>query len=759
MSTEKITVNIVGVDKSSNVQLDTEDKLQEIRKKLEKDDTIKMDYKLFFCSIDSIKVTRDEESRRSLKEIIKNNTLYLKKREIIRVKVEGCNDRTSLVRLDTEDELQRIREILKEDENIKMDDKLFFYFIDPIKVIRDNEESRYKLKGIIKNNTLILVTEIIIRVKVSDNNKTSLVRLNIRDKLQGIREILKEDENIKMDNSYLFFNSIKSTEVTRDDEIHLIVKDIINIKNKILRLKIDTRKNIRVKVKEEKNRCSLVRLDIGNKLQRIREILEEDENIKMDNKLYFFDSTKSTDNKYVTPGDEDHIKLMDIINDNDNALCLIPKKKKDYSQFKDKLKFDFGRILTPNKIKIEISKEKLVETMKIEESPPVSRVDGKIVDFNSESEWYDKIEKFFNNKDEMMNYGPTGLSFSKYKYTKIPKITLKFCELKPTPDFIEEVKNALKLKNQSEIYENFNKIYEKFGQFIPTEVTLGGICYKKGSKVTTIGGNRQNNNEEFDKDEWIESLDKNNTWKNIEFRNPKSIFDLLDDDKLREEVYKFFGKKILHRDYILYKCRLEYGKKQKVKLSLDSIFEIINYKKADCSIFAEAVDEEGKEVDFINCLIYHPKNEKPQLIIQCFQKKQKRSNSLKLKIYFMIVGYDIHFNLKNFNNFNKTRLEVLANDRVFDKGSFPLGISVLKEELNKSIVIGHYFSKIDENKVEANVFAYNLKKKKYVEKPNFSFQVLTGATNFKMKNSIEPFTCKCRKTCIFCEIYSKKEKH
>ncbi|POG58354.1 hypothetical protein GLOIN_2v1731439 [Rhizophagus irregularis DAOM 181602=DAOM 197198] len=595
----------------------------------------------------------------------------------ISVKVTGEDGRSSLLRLNIEDKLEIIRKILEEDEKIRMNDKLSFLWStdssdikDAKKVTRD-EESDTILKDIIKNNTLCLIPDLTkknIRVKVvGDDNRSLLLRLNIGDKLERIRKILEEDENIKMDNKLSFSRSINYSDVvTRNEESDLILVNII--KNNTLCL---IPEKIRVKVVEDDDRISLLQLNIESKLEIIRKKLEEDENIKMDDNLLFsrsIDSSDIKDAKKVTRNEEFDLSLRDIIKNN-NTLYLI--KKDDYTDFKDRLKLGYGRILTPNKINIEISKEEVCTMEIIVLDNGGDKKVGDFSDFRTKKGWANKISMFFDGlplHDDTIS--------QKQKFTKF----------QPKHNFIKEVEKALKS-------ENFDKIYEDFGQFIPTETSPN-----------------------------ITLTEERNTWECIEFRNPKSIFEIL-NKRLRKKLYKFFGKKILY----------EYGKKEIVNLPLEGKFrEIINNEKADCSIFAEVVDEEEKKNDFINCQIYYPQNEKPQLIIHCFQKNKQTLR--RLKIGFIVVGYDIHFNPNNFNDLNKTKLEVLKNTRLFESESPFLGIPVLKELNDEPIVVMHYFSKNNENNIEANVFSYNLRKKQYVESSNFNFHVLKIKTSRKKKD-------------------------
>ncbi|CAG8571691.1 8855_t:CDS:2 [Rhizophagus irregularis] len=415
MSTGKnISVKVTGEDgRSSLLRLNIEDKLEIIRKILEEDEKIIMNDKLsFLWSTDSSdikdakKVTRGEESDLILKDIIKNNTLYLipnpTTKKNIRAKVAGEDGRSSLLRLNIEDKLEIIRKILEEDEKIRMNDKLSFLWStdssdikDAKKVTRD-EESDTILKDIIKNNTLCLIPDLTkknIRVKVvGDDNRSLLLRLNIGDKLERIRKILEEDENIKMDNKLSFSRSINYSDVvTRNEESDLILVNII--KNNTLCL---IPEKIRVKVVEDDDRISLLQLNIESKLEIIRKKLEEDENIKMDDNLLFsrsIDSSDIKDAKKVTRNEEFDLSLRDIIKNN-NTLYLI--KKDDYTDFKDRLKLGYGRILTPNKINIEISKEEVCTMEIIVLDNGGDKKVGDFSDFRTKKGWANKISMFFD---------------------------------------------------------------------------------------------------------------------------------------------------------------------------------------------------------------------------------------------------------------------------------------------------------------------------------------------------------------------------
>src|SRR5206468_2119204 len=67
-----------------------------------------------------------------------------------------------------------------------------------------------------------------------------------------------------------------------------------------------------------------------------------------------------------------------------------------------------------------------------------------------------------------------------YKFTEHRKLSLNFKDyLKPTIEFIREVEAVIKSENP----ENFEQITENFGQFIPTEIILGGKVYHSKSET------------------------------------------------------------------------------------------------------------------------------------------------------------------------------------------------------------------------------------------------------------------------------------
>ncbi|CAB5304190.1 unnamed protein product [Rhizophagus irregularis] len=481
---------------------------------------------------------------------------------------------------------------------------------------------------------------------------------------------------------------------------------------------------------------SLIKLKITNKSSEVRKILAYDDIIRMNDGLLFLDR--------------------------DYNIITI---------FKTTFRLEYGRTLTLINTEIKIVDCIAFTINRINPVKPIETIHDGTVEFNSKDTWEKKINMFLNAEAGLVNFGSLRLMNTKNKsnetvrnfslnYTKISKSHLKFEGLEPTNEFIEVVKKAI----ESQDREKLRKIIKRYGQFVPTKVTLGGMVYegnsnidnsiRKSTTVSEVAARRQFTRYlggrslfNFDDELWIESLSNYKCWKCIEFHEPIHIFQLLDHN-LRKEVYKVIGKKILYRDIISFSRQLEYGEREIVDLPLqEKICEIIKKEEADCSIFATIVGDEKN--DFYNCQIYHPRkgNEKPKLIIHCYQKNQKRHI---LKIGFMIIGYGFDFpndeNDENDEN-DDTRLEVHYQDYqhlngqeltqfIFDQNTF-LGIPVLNElnDLDKSFLIGHYFLN-KESTIKANVFSYSLKENKYVKLPHsFRFQVLVSG-NSKTYESI-----------------------
>ncbi|RGB23605.1 hypothetical protein C1646_774261 [Rhizophagus diaphanus] len=268
-------------------------------------------------------------------------------------------------------------------------------------------------------------------------------------------------------------------------------------------------------------------------------------------------------------------------------------------------------------------------------------------------------------------------------------------------------------------------ITEKYGQFIPTEVILGGRVYFKNDEISSKIHNskRKSNFHDFnyirpeDETTWIESLKDYQNWNCIEFKDPISIFQLL-PSSLYKEIYKLIGKKILYTcienyDYYLYKPGI--CGSCAIKNMPQNILNVIMNKAADCDIFAAVIDTEEDLNDL--------------------------SLTVKFFIHQIIQSKKFVYESQNQSMFDSIPLD--HNLDLMMKSSKPfMGISVLKsyDSSNKSLVIGHNFCKDENDKFKINIYSYCVKKNCYVNLPKFTFNTfIITLNNPKYKTYILPF--------------------
>ncbi|GBC10196.1 hypothetical protein RclHR1_09420004 [Rhizophagus clarus] len=531
---------------------------------------------------------------------------------------------------------------------------------------------------------------------------------------------------------------------------------------------------------------TMKKLNLENNLFNIRKELRKSTN---DMNILLFVKKVGHKNAKIELEDENDILLNDIIFDNSGSkfLYLLKNSSPSWNYLNDKCKLDYGRIMSFDGIKEASNKAFKLKDCEFNLNGAEKYKKGQL-EFKSEEDWMMKTNLFFGIDINVQNFIGFGLSIGKsknenlkdeinstYKYTEIGKATLKFSKvnLGLTNDFENDIKDAIASKESRQFFE----IIEKYGQFIPTEVILGGRVYFKGVKSSSvkseskskevslnasikssnikIGGNSSDlksksdfysfdhmrllggnhpEDENFDEKVWIESLKDYQTWDCIEFKNPVSIFQLLPDD-LYKETFKAIGKRILYKnieeyDYYLFKP----GRYRTVELRNipKKISNIILNDDADCDIFAAVVDpdETSKKV-FFNCQILKKPNAKPNIIIHGIQKEFEECK-YRLKIGIMIIGYDIDFNfihsnvsvelIKSVYNSKKPNMTLPFEDELISTNTPFLGIPVLNSitYLNSSIAIGHNFRKSD-NKLDIETFPYCLKTNDYVNLPKFTF--------------------------------------
>jgi hypothetical protein len=530
---------------------------------------------------------------------------------------------------------------------------------------------------------------------------------------------------------------------------------------------------------------NLKRLNPDDCLSDIRKELENN-NIINDMLLF----SKEENNKFseIKREEEENFHLKEIIKVDDDERNILYLKRYYWELLNNQCKIDYGRMMSVDGIKIA---EKQAYTMNECELIEINSYNKGRLEFESKEDWMKKTNLFIDvDGINITNFAKLGLSvenlqnksfnkeiISAYQYTEIGKVSLKFSKanLKLTEKFKRDVNDAINSKNPR---ERFKEITEEYGQFIPTEVILGGRVYFNGIKkslknsadtsndtsenmsirssnsynssdsemtskfyIKLLGGEHPNN-KAFDEKAWNESLKDYHNWECIGFKNPVNIFQLLPDD-LRKRTFESIGKRVLYTstedcDYYLN----EPGGYQTFELKNipQNIMEIIQDEEVDCDIFASVFDiNANSRNDFFDCYILKEPNTKPSIIIHCIQKefKQLRYN---LKIKIMVIGYDIDFNfmlpdtigvelIKNVCNpqheFYSIPLEQKVNPMMASGIPF-FGIPVLNklDSSNNSIIIGHNFSTRSKNKLNVDLYSYCLKKKCYIKLPQFTFCTL-----------------------------------
>jgi hypothetical protein len=254
---------------------------------------------------------------------------------------------------------------------------------------------------------------------------------------------------------------------------------------------------------EGDSNSKLYSLDLKKTLLDIRKKLEAHKIIN-DGLLF----SKKFDDEFceiVRDSEEDFSleHIVEITNDNSKNILYLRKKKSnlDWNILNNKCKLDYGCMMNfdgNKRANKKAFKMKNCELIYIGDKGYKKDKFG----FESKEDWMKKTNLFINDDDinvDIMDFVKVGFSYSQnenfteeiksvYKYIEFGKVVLKFHEhLEPTEEFIKAVDNAIKSDNPR---EEFKKIIEEYGQFIPTEVILGGRVYfkdvKKSSEILQI---------------------------------------------------------------------------------------------------------------------------------------------------------------------------------------------------------------------------------------------------------------------------------
>lgn len=542
--------------------------------------------------------------------------------------------------------------------------------------------------------------------------------------------------------------------------------------------------NIIVQI-EDPSLSKVVYLNLDEKLSKVR--------VKLENKSIDMEILSFTirDDKIIVREEEEERILKEIIG-KDNILYLRKDFDPDRKYLCNKHKLDFGRTIINGEFKEASERAFIIEDCKM------NNVDNKyqhnIKDINTYEDFMNMKDSCFSTEANAHEFAKFGISNENSKINKCnyetnstctigeySKVSLKLNKLKPTEKFIEAIKDVIK----SDDPRNLKGITEKFGQFIPTEIILGGKFsikksdtsreymeeksneraastgiqdtnitirkkfikmlnkknYFNNERFESIGGD-QFSYKDFDETEWSETLQDFRKWGCIKFKEPISIFEPLPDN-LRKQILELAGKKIHYstiEDIPTYRLR-EFGMSNEFELKIPEFISKIFYnEEADCNIFATIIDTERVKKDCFSCHILWPQIGNPKLITHCIQKNQKfRNRECNLRVRWMIIGYDANFNFNqsDFNiqlkvqsdNFNasecrKQHVKYLL-DTEYRKNIHCIGIPVIKDPTKDSLVIGHHFFNDQESrKAGSYIFSYSFEEKHYVNLPDFTFHTL-----------------------------------
>ncbi|GBC04059.1 hypothetical protein RclHR1_00550004 [Rhizophagus clarus] len=499
-------------------------------------------------------------------------------------------------------------------------------------------------------------------------------------------------------------------------------------------------------------------------------------------------STKLSDEEYakVERENEKYYRLKEIITIEDDHYYLYLKINSYWKILNDNFKLDYGCTASYDGI---MKANKRAFIMKDCELTNIGVEGYKKDQLKFERyfycDWMMKTNLFISSDSSLWNFMRMGLKgdnlsklyknldyeiMSVYKYTEIGKVLIKIRKnLEPTEEFIKEINEAINSDNSEKV---FRRIMEEYGQFIPTEIILGGRVYFKDvvtepSKVkisefynfnhVKILGGKHPESKKFNEKYWMESLNEYQNWDCIEFKNPVIIFRLLPEDMYKQIIF-VIGKKILYKDCFAYPC----NSGMTVCNLKEDASKIIQNKDSDCDIFATVFDTENSKDVVFNCQILKLKNAEPSILIRCIQK-ELQPRVFKLFIPFVVIGYDTDFRYIYSDDKFKVELRKFVYDTencefdsillqrdlvsMISNGNLFFGIPILNNlnPSNESLVIGHNFRKTTNNEFKIDLFSYCTKTRRYVKLPKFAFCTFVTLTNdvinatFEFKKWGKPF--------------------
>ncbi|PKY53406.1 hypothetical protein RhiirA4_471577 [Rhizophagus irregularis] len=526
----------------------------------------------------------------------------------------------------------------------------------------------------------------------------------------------------------------------------------------------------------------LVNLNLKTSLSKIREKLEKNSEVKMNDTISFAmminnNSTGGSLLAIIAREDEETMILENIINIKNNDKFLYLKSEPESERFfKDKLKLEYGRSVT-----LEKANSRAFTIMNCKMSEIIDGYENSTIQINSEENNIIKNDDFLLIADiDIPNFAKLGVSFENSniknsnnqlkEFIEIVKDVIDFKDPKKFKDIISDFASENSEENTGEHAINIGGQTSNFKIEAKSSKSLNKNNSSKYKSFKLFGG-KQFGSSNFNESDWVESLNDFKYWSCIKFKDPVNVFQTLSED-LRKQVLLLVGKKILYTNTEDYTYHLSVpGIHHTFKLNIPkNILEILQHKDAECSIFATVIGK--KEKDIFNCQVFWPSNEDPRLIIHCIQKKF-RKHKCKLIIRWMIIGYDINFDFRSDynvklkilkNDFSSSNNQVIIKpfDLEYESSALYFGIPILNnlDDSNNSLIIGHHFFNDNKNKrIGSYIFSYCLKKNHFVNLCDFTFHILVISNHYNSDNyGIPTFqhTSKIRKLFSFIKFNSLK---
>ncbi|CAG8560765.1 7507_t:CDS:2 [Ambispora gerdemannii] len=240
---------------------------------------------------------------------------------------------------------------------------------------------------------------------------------------------------------------------------------------------------IAVNIKINEETPVLLKLPLNAKLSDVRIILNEEPEIRMNNKMSFLNRSDE-----ITKGNETKLLLSEILIKND--LNIIGEIEPDWKAIIKMCALEYGLHFT---IKGPVSaKEKAFHIKFMPEILPRPFTDEEVVECKTKEENIcvrnyiaNSNSSLFSELSVRSQHSTAEIRKENNIYSKFKriKVILSINESKPTKNFLDAIDEALASHNQ---YESLRKVTEDFGQFLCKRYEIGGVILSTKKNETSI---------------------------------------------------------------------------------------------------------------------------------------------------------------------------------------------------------------------------------------------------------------------------------